>query len=163
MLFFLYNINCYVSTSEFYIHHCSVHIPCMSVVILWMGSLTKPKRQTRHRRRTDGGSTTISPLLYWWHVCVSTCLQDCWRSDTPTRLGNLYAMEKKRKQKGSLGTPCCLSLQQCSHSRYCALLLLSRDLTCLVFRHLGNIVYMIQWSVAGSSTNCLAINLIARG
>lgn len=41
--------------------------------------------QTRHRRRTDGGSTTISPLLYWWHVCVSTCLQDCWRSDTPTR------------------------------------------------------------------------------
>lgn len=119
---------------------------------LWMGSLTKPKRQTRHRRRTDGGSTTISPPLYWWHVCVSTCLQDCWRSDTPTRLGNLYAMEKKRKQKGSLGTPCCLSLQQCSHSRYCALLLLSRDLTCLVFRHLGNIVYMIQWSVAGSST-----------
>lgn len=68
------------------------------------------------------------------------------------RLGNLYAMEEKRKQRGSLGTPCCLSLQQCSHSRYCALLLLSRDLTCLVFRHLGNIVYMIQWSVAGSST-----------
>lgn len=33
LLFFLYNINCYVSTSEFYIHHCSVHIPCMSVVI----------------------------------------------------------------------------------------------------------------------------------
>lgn len=31
--FFIYNINCYVCTSEFYIHHCFVHIPCMSVVI----------------------------------------------------------------------------------------------------------------------------------
>lgn len=31
--FFIYNINCYVSTSEFYIPHCFVYIPCMSVVI----------------------------------------------------------------------------------------------------------------------------------
>lgn len=33
IFFFLYNINCYVSTSEFYIPHCFVYIPCMTVVI----------------------------------------------------------------------------------------------------------------------------------